>query len=62
MSLSQRWIDKLAGLPESGMGYQIVNVHLKDGSIVKGIIVFNSSQIIDNVNFSEADIVDITMS
>lgn len=61
MRLSQRWIDKLVKLPESGMGYQIVDIHLKDGTILKNALVINCEEILGYLNFAEADIVDITM-
>ena len=38
IKLSRKWVDKMKKLPESGMGYQLVEVKLKDGSILKGIV------------------------
>lgn len=60
MRLSRHWIDKLVKLPEFGMGYQVVNFHLKDGAVVKNVLVFNCEIIQDKVDFSEEDIIDIT--
>ena len=31
LTLSARWIDRLAAQPETGMGYQVVAVILRDG-------------------------------
>ncbi|MBI2674307.1 MAG: hypothetical protein HYX22_01015 [Candidatus Yanofskybacteria bacterium] len=62
MRLSQKWVDKLVNLPESGMGYQTVDVILKNGSTVRGLIVINCQDILGKVYFSEDDIVDIVAS
>lgn len=42
--LSQKWIDHLVALPESGMGYQNVNVKFTDGSSVD-CIALNSQHL-----------------
>lgn len=62
MRLGQKWVDKLVNLPESGMGYQVVDVILKNGSTIKGIMVLNCQDILEKVYFSEDDIVDIVTS
>ncbi|MEX2090659.1 MAG: hypothetical protein WD989_00800 [Candidatus Paceibacterota bacterium] len=61
MRLSQKWIVKLIALPESGMGYHIVDVHLKNGTVVYGLMVVNCEEIINlgNRSFSSFDIQDI---
>jgi len=61
--LSKKWIDKLVTLPESGMGYQVVDVHLKNGAIIKKIIIVNCCILINqnNLSFSENDIQDIEL-
>ena len=59
MRLSQKWVDKLVILPEAGMGYQIVDVILKNGSVIRGLIVLRCQDILGTVYFSEDDIVDI---
>jgi hypothetical protein len=43
ISLPEEHSDKLANLPEQGMGYQIVDIRLKSGIWLKNKIVFNSS-------------------
>jgi hypothetical protein len=35
-------IERLVALPESGMGYQIVDLVLADGDVVQNVTVFNS--------------------
>lgn len=62
MRLSRKWVDKLVNLPEAGMGYQTVDVILKNGSIIKGLIVLNCQDILGKIYFSEDDIVDIVVS
>jgi hypothetical protein len=52
-------------LPESGMGYQRINVRLKSGKLNIGLIVENAEQlnIPETVDaFKEEDIVDIEIS
>lgn len=36
------WIKRLCNLPESGMGYQRVDIHLKTGERVSGVLVLNA--------------------
>jgi hypothetical protein len=43
--LDQRWKQYLAGLPESGMGYQRVDVRMSDGRTVVDALVFNAQEI-----------------
>ena len=63
MWLSKKWVYKLKVLPESGMGYQTVDVHLKNGTVVKGIMVVNCQIMVNqgNLSFSENDIQDIEL-
>lgn len=46
LKLNQAWTDYFITLPESGMGYQVVNVFLKNGQILKNIVVLNCSELI----------------
>lgn len=43
LRLSNKHISMLEKLPEQGMGYQIVNIKLKDGRVLTDRIVFNST-------------------
>lgn len=43
--LEQRWTRQLVSLPESGMGYQRVDVRLADGRQVIDALVFNAQEI-----------------
>ena len=43
IKLGPRIVDLLTSLPESGMGYQKVDIHLSDGGILRDRMVFNST-------------------
>ena len=45
VNLPQKWIQHLSHLPESGMGYQQVDVTFKDGSILRDCSVLNGEVI-----------------
>jgi hypothetical protein len=50
--LMEEHVKVLSELPESGMGYQIVDIFLKDGKRLKNRIVLNSEFIIVDDNES----------
>ncbi len=45
VTLPEEWIQHLTALPESGMGYQRVDVFFEDGSIQRDCLVMNSEVI-----------------
>ena len=45
VKLEQKWIDLLTTLPESGMGYQRVDVRLQNDRVLKDVPVFNAEEI-----------------
>lgn len=45
IKLAQRWIDLLLKAPESGMGYQRVDVRFADGRHVENVMVFNAEDL-----------------
>jgi len=45
IKLSDEQIKILENLPEHGMGYQIVNITLKDGHVLKDRVVLNSTNL-----------------
>lgn len=64
LKLSFKWIKKLIELPESGMGYQIVTVRLKNGTEIAGLTVLNCQMLVFPKNislFGNRDIAEITM-
>ena len=44
LHLNQRWVRHLCSLPETGMGYQIVDVILRNGERVQSIVVYNAEE------------------
>ena len=58
LNLEKRYIDLLSSLPEQGMGYQIVDITLKNGKILKERIVLNSTflKLNDNESIKNEDI------
>jgi hypothetical protein len=64
LHLPERWIDHLCNLPESGMGYQRVDIRLKNGDKLKGVFVFNAEEVecpLQSVYFKSEDITDIQL-
>ena len=62
LTLDTRWTEKLRQLPESGMGYQLVRVRLRDGRTLKHAVALNAQllQLPDDVGSIRAsDIVDL---
>jgi len=41
LELRPEIIDRLVGMPESGMGYQVVDLVLIDGRVVRDVVIFN---------------------
>lgn len=55
------WRQQLAGLPESGMGYQRVDVRLADGREVIDTVVFNTQEIELPDDCSDTEIQEIRL-
>ena len=63
--LTDRWTNHLCDLPESGMGYQVVDVILRSGEAIKDIVVFNGHEVEwpeEKPPITPDEIVDIRMS
>lgn len=58
LTLTNKWINYLVNQPETGMGYQLVEVYLKNGTILKNRKVLNSEFLILE-NGDQFDIEDI---
>ena len=43
VTLPDKFIAQLVQMPETGMGYQIVDIVLTNGKVLKNMIIFNSS-------------------
>ena len=59
--LPEPWIDRLVHLPESGMGYQRVNIILKRGKVLKDVIVLNAEECQVPESFEPSDVVDVQL-
>ena len=59
--LQQKWIDVLIQMPESGMGYQRVDITFTDGSIEKDCLVFNAEEVQVPDSYAGKSISDIRM-
>ena len=66
LALSKKWAPFLTNQPETGMGFQIVSVHLLDGRLFEDVVI-DSGHITrigysPNIPFAEADIEKITVT
>ena len=63
LELKKKHIDYLSKMPENGMGYQLVDIILKDGKELKKRIVFNSTylKLMDNEKIMKNEIKIITI-
>ena len=59
IKLDRRFVEHLVKLPESGMGYQRVDIRLADGRELKNVIVFNSEEAEVPDEFAGAEITDV---
>jgi hypothetical protein len=59
MRLPTQWEEFLTGQPESGMGYQRVDVRLASGRLVEDVPVFNADEIQLPDDCEEPDIRDL---
>ena len=61
IKIPSKFINILSELPEQGMGYQIVNIKLKDGEILSNRHILNSTYLIllSKEKIKESDIEEI---
>lgn len=66
LSLSDKWAPRLTAQPETGMGYQVVTVVLKNGRTFSGVVIAGGVVTkvpgAPDVPFSEPDISDIIVT
>ena len=62
LKLDPRWTKQLRVLPESGMGYQRVDVRFSDGRVLCGALVFNAEELEAPKEFSCAEIANVKLS
>ena len=46
LKLNKYWTEKLLKYPETGMGYQKVDIILKSGQIIRDIVALNSEDLV----------------
>ncbi len=61
IKLEDRWTKRLLGLPESGMGYQRVDLCLADGRELKDVLVFNAEELEVSEELAISQIKDICL-
>ena len=59
IKLDKRWTDRLLTWPESGMGYQRVDVTMADGRELRNAVVLNAELLEVPPEFARARIADI---
>lgn len=63
IQLPQNWINFLSNLPETGMGYQLVNVILRNGKTLSHHKVFNSELLVldkdEKINKEDIAVVEL---
>ena len=61
VKLEERWTRRLLELPESGMGYQRVDVFFADGRELRDLVVFNAEDLELPQEFAGAEISDVML-
>lgn len=59
--LTKQWIDLLIKSPETGMGYQRVDVQFADGRRVENVMVFNAEDLDVPDTFAGAEVQDLKL-
>lgn len=60
--LPERWTAHLVRLPESGMGYQRVDITLKNGKVLRNVVVLNAEEAQPAEPFEPADILHLELA
>lgn len=60
--LNKNQIDLLVDMPEQGMGYQVVDIEMKNGEIIQNKKILNSTYIQDGEDIDPNDIKSISLS
>jgi hypothetical protein len=61
IKLERRFVNRLLEQPESGMGYQRVDIRLADGRELKDVVVFNAEEAELPDEFGHAKIEDVRL-
>ena len=59
--LPEKWARFLVGQPESGMGYQRIDVRLADNGKIEDVVVFNAEEIELPDDCAQCEIEDIRL-
>jgi hypothetical protein len=62
ISLEKRWRERLQAWPESGMGFQRVDVTTTDGRRVRGLLVYNGELLDVPDELGELAVADLRLS
>jgi len=62
IKLAQHWTDCLLSWPESGTGFQRVDVTMGDGRQLQSVVVLNAEWLEVPAEFGDATVVDIRMA
>jgi hypothetical protein len=49
IKLSAKFVKELKELPENGMGFQLVNIIMKDETVLTNRVIFNCEQLVQKV-------------
>lgn len=60
IQLSEHITEKLIAMPETGMGYQTVNLILENGKILINVTVLNSSIALLEEDIPSGEIIDVS--
>ncbi len=63
LQLTNKWVNILTNLPETGMGYQLVKVFLNNGKVLREQKILNGSVLVldKNQKISELEIYKIEL-
>jgi hypothetical protein len=62
ITLSEKWQDRLASQPETGMGYQICSIKLTDGRELNDVTVLSGQAVVSDEISSEEQIESIEVT
>ena len=61
LRLEPRWTEQLLEFPESGMGYQRVDIRFANGRTLEDVLVFNAEELEIPDEFARSEIKDVTV-
>ena len=61
IKLNKGWLKRLRELPESGMGYQRVDVRFADGRELENVVVLNGEELEAPNDFAKVEVTDVDL-